>query len=60
MKKYTYLEDGKTKADILTIDSPDDVTITNPVTGEVITWNGTEWVNVEIPPLTDVDGGTFT
>lgn len=58
MKKYTYLEDGKNKAGTLVIDDSEDVIITNPDTGEVLAWNGTEWVNTEIPPH-DIDGGSF-
>lgn len=58
MKKYTYLEDGKHKAGELTIDEAGDVTVTNPETGEVLLWNGTEWINSEAPQH-DVDGGTF-
>lgn len=58
MRKYTYLEDGKKKADQLVLTDSEDVVVTNPDTGEVLSWNGSEWINIEIPP-TDIDGGSF-
>ena len=58
MKKHTYIENGKRRAEVLTIDTPEDVTVTNPITGEVLTWNGIAWVNIEIPEH-DIDGGSF-
>jgi hypothetical protein len=54
-KKYTYVEDGKHKAGTLVIDNAEDVTVTDPDTGEALVWNGSEWVNGE----PDIDGGTF-
>lgn len=58
MKKHTFVEDGRQKAEVLKIDTPDDVTITNPITGEVLTWDGLTWKNIEIPEH-DIDGGFF-
>jgi len=58
MKKHTYIEDGKQKAETLVLDASNDVTITDAATGEVLTWNGSEWINTGIPEH-DVDGGSF-
>lgn len=59
MRKYTYLEDGKHKADELTLEDSENVTIVNPATGEVLAWDGTKWINIEVPPPDLIDGGTF-
>jgi len=58
MKKFTYLEDGKHKAEELKLESSEDVAITNPATGETLVWNGSTWVNYDLPAK-DIDGGSF-
>ena len=59
MRMYTFLEDGKHKADQLVLTNSEDVTVVNPATGEVLTWDGTKWINIEVPPPDEIDGGTF-
>lgn len=48
-----------TVAGATNLDGLSDVTITNPATGQTITYNGTQWVNTT-PASTSTTGGTTT
>jgi len=59
MKKHTYLEDGKTKAETLLLGTSDDVVITDPEPGHTLIWDGNDWTNQLSTITENIDGGSF-